>query len=289
MQSIPERVVALVAAMTINDDAHARGHFGVELKAVIDAAQTDAYAEGRSDQIGEFAGLLPGPYYMDPPDGGDVKVLEQFRRMARDAARYRKWRGAHLAGLSGAAQFCGSGIVDLLHALGEAAEPAQMDEALDAAIARPPSNPPLESLNPMNTTYIEVSAEVRYWDDAAINGVQDEAGSQVPCRQGGIWCPVIRLADGVVMDWPAGTTADIHFKVCDAGEYWLLDDDRKRVAKWAGFYVPNKFLCHGDNGYGDCIILKIDGEGRIAKWRTPEVEMVCPCDDDDQYGWSPIA
>lgn len=32
---------------------------------------------------------LPGHYYMDPPDGGDVPVLEQLRRMAKDAARYR--------------------------------------------------------------------------------------------------------------------------------------------------------------------------------------------------------
>lgn len=57
----------------------------------INAMQTEAYAEGRSDQIEEFAALLPGTYYMDPPDGGNVEVLEQFRRMADDA---RKWRRA---------------------------------------------------------------------------------------------------------------------------------------------------------------------------------------------------
>lgn len=33
--------------------------------------------------------LLPGPYYMDPPDGGDVTLIEQLQRMAQDAARYR--------------------------------------------------------------------------------------------------------------------------------------------------------------------------------------------------------
>lgn len=49
----------------------------------------DAYAEGRADQTDEFAALLPGPYYIDPPDGGSVTVLEQFQRMAEDA---RKWR-----------------------------------------------------------------------------------------------------------------------------------------------------------------------------------------------------
>lgn len=36
-----------------------------------------------------MANVLPGYYYMDPPDGGDVSVLEQLRRMAKDAERYR--------------------------------------------------------------------------------------------------------------------------------------------------------------------------------------------------------
>ena len=38
-----------------------------------------------------MANVLPGHYYMDPPDGGDVPVLEQLRRMATDAERYRDW------------------------------------------------------------------------------------------------------------------------------------------------------------------------------------------------------
>lgn len=37
----------------------------------------------------DLLALLPGTYYMDPPDGGDVSVLEQLRRMSEDA---RKWR-----------------------------------------------------------------------------------------------------------------------------------------------------------------------------------------------------
>ena len=34
----------------------------------------------------DLASLLPGPDYMDPPDGGDVTLLEQCRRMSEDAA-----------------------------------------------------------------------------------------------------------------------------------------------------------------------------------------------------------
>ncbi len=40
-----------------------------------------------------LAALLPGVYYMDPPDGGQVELIEQFRRMADDAARYQWLRG----------------------------------------------------------------------------------------------------------------------------------------------------------------------------------------------------
>lgn len=78
----------------------------------------------------------------------------------------------------------------------------------------------------IQATYIEVSAEVRYWEDSKINGVEDENGTLTPFRSGDLWCPVIRLEDGTVMDWPAGMVADFHFKVCDAGQYWLLDDSR---------------------------------------------------------------
>lgn len=38
-----------------------------------------------------LAALLPGPYYMDPPDGGDVPILKQLQRMSQDAARWRAY------------------------------------------------------------------------------------------------------------------------------------------------------------------------------------------------------
>lgn len=39
--------------------------------------------------IEKLATLLPGPYYMDPPDGGNTPIFEQLRRMSEDAAKYR--------------------------------------------------------------------------------------------------------------------------------------------------------------------------------------------------------
>jgi hypothetical protein len=143
----------------------------------------------------------------------------------------------------------------------------------------------------MNATYIEVRAEVRYWEDATVNGTEDSDGTLTPFKRGELWCPVIRLADGQIVDWPAGTVADIHFKVCDAGEYWLLDENKTRIGKWAGFYVPNAFLCHGDTGYGDYIIMKIDADGFVCNWSEPQIEWACECDDDEeeQSKWTRIA
>lgn len=59
--------------------------------------QVDTLTEWYSnslDVINEITAALPGAHYMDPPDGGDVSVPEQVRRMAKDAERYRWLRDA---------------------------------------------------------------------------------------------------------------------------------------------------------------------------------------------------
>jgi hypothetical protein len=132
--------------------------------------------------------------------------------------------------------------------------------------------------------YIEVSAEVRYWEDATVNGQEDTDGSLIPFKSGLLWKPVIRIADGVVMNWPQGTVASIHYKVCDAGEYWLLDAEKKRIAKASGYYVPDG-LCHGDTGCGDYIIFDVDGSGQIAKYSKPDIELST---DESESGWMPL-
>lgn len=52
--------------------------------------------------------VLPGVYYMDPPDGGDVSLLKQLQRMSNDAARYRLLRRkfAIISDGEGNAEFC---------------------------------------------------------------------------------------------------------------------------------------------------------------------------------------
>ena len=124
--------------------------------------------------------------------------------------------------------------------------------------------------------YLRARCGVRYWEDATVNGERDEDGSRIPCREGtaadndklggGDWCPTIELETGKIEGWPEGTTADIHYKVCDDGDYELLDADRKAVKRIDG-YVPN-ILCPGGAGYGDYVIMRIRRDGTIAGWRV---------------------
>lgn len=111
---------------------------------------------------------------------------------------------------------------------------------------------------------LKVEAGVRYWEDATVNGVADEDGDLVPARSGDSWCPMIDIDTGVVAGWPEGTVADIHYKVCDAGSYALIGEDGDELVRKDG-YVP-AIMSPGGDGYGDYIIMHIDGDGRIADW-----------------------
>lgn len=53
------------------------------------ARADSAFEAGRRNGLEDSASVLPGVYYMDPPDGGDVPIIEQLRRMSEDARRYR--------------------------------------------------------------------------------------------------------------------------------------------------------------------------------------------------------
>lgn len=125
----------------------------------------------------------------------------------------------------------------------------------------------------LGTIFLHVSAGVRYWEDATVNGTEDENGTLIPFRAGGRWCPVIDLDNGLVAGWPEGMTARIHYKVCDDGEYWLADAQGRRTHKYNGDYVPDRFLCHGDTGYGDYIILNVGPDGRIENYRKPSIDF----------------
>ena len=114
--------------------------------------------------------------------------------------------------------------------------------------------------------YLRARCGVRYWEDATVNGERDEDGSRIPCRKGDDWCPLIELESGQIEGWPEGTTASLHFKVCDDGDYELLDENRA-VVKAIDGYVPD-IMCPGGAGYGDYVIMTIGADGVIAGWRV---------------------
>ena len=45
-----------------------------------------------------------------------------------------------------------------------------------------------------------VEAGVRYWEDATVNGVEDENGDLIPCRFNGsdLWKPIIDIETGII-------------------------------------------------------------------------------------------
>lgn len=111
-----------------------------------------------------------------------------------------------------------------------------------------------------------VSAGVRYWEDAMVDGKEDVDGDLIPCREGQYWKPIIDLDNGKIVNWDAGCVADIHYKVCDDGNYKLRDNFGNIVGETDG-YVPN-IMCPEENGYGDYIIMKVDKDGFIANWKV---------------------
>ena len=116
-----------------------------------------------------------------------------------------------------------------------------------------------------NIYLLKVLAKVRSWEDAIINDVPDTSGDLTPCRIGDAWAPEIEVDTGVIMNWEAGKTADIYFKVCDGGVYKLIDTNGNVVVEKEG-YVPS-LLSIGDKGYGDYIILNVDSDGKIQNWK----------------------
>lgn len=128
--------------------------------------------------------------------------------------------------------------------------------------------------DPLLATHIEVQADVRYWEDATVNGVEDVDGDLIFGRMegsNGDWNVRIDLSKGKIENWPEGMTARIHYKVCDAGLYWLTDSIGVRMAKWKSYYVPNDILCHGDTGYGDYIILNVGPYGVIENYSAAKI------------------
>src|SRR3546814_11257522 len=87
------------------------------------------------------------------------------------------------------------------------------------------------------------------------------------------WLVRINLAEGRIEGWPADMQAEIHYKVCDAGLYWLTDQDGRRIARWKGQYVPSAFLNHDRSSNSDYIVLTVTPSGQIERYTQPSINI----------------
>lgn len=113
---------------------------------------------------------------------------------------------------------------------------------------------------------LHIEAGVRYWENTTVDGVEDTKGDLIPCRDGDLWKPVIDLETGRVINWEHGKKAEVHYKVCDAGSYFIKDADGNTVMSKEDDYVPD-MMCPADVPDGDYIIMSIDENGMISNWK----------------------
>ena len=119
----------------------------------------------------------------------------------------------------------------------------------------------------MKIQKVKVKAKIQYWEDTEVNGIDDtENGDNIPCKQGELWCPIINIATGIIENWEIGKTAKVHYKVSDCCGWELLDENGAVIQSQDDGYVP-KTLCPAERGYGDYIIMNINENGLIDKWR----------------------
>lgn len=136
-----------------------------------------------------------------------------------------------------------------------------------------------------NARYLQVDAGVRYYEDTVVDGVDDislydskgDGEPFVPCvvkikdkptsciySDHYRWKPLIDVSNGQIVNWRKGTTADVHYKVCDEGVYCLLNNNKQQIIRIES-YVPTLLDPYG-NGYGDYIIFSVDADGYIKDW-----------------------
>lgn len=126
--------------------------------------------------------------------------------------------------------------------------------------------------------FLQVRAGVRYWEDADINGeTAEEDGSNTPCKNGDNWQPKIDVETGRIINWEQGKTASVHYKVCDDGDYTLIDSKGQVIAKKEGYVISA--LAPRENGYGDYIMMDINEDGIIEDW--DETMLVEDFSDND--------
>ena len=125
----------------------------------------------------------------------------------------------------------------------------------------------------IDISYIIINTHVRFWEDAYINGVEDNPDSpKMPLIEWDKdyeelrWKPVIDIDSGTVVSWPSDISTRIHYKVCDEFVCYIPEID----LLYEG-YVP-RFMSPLEENYGDYIIMNINKEGKIEGWNSEWVK-----------------
>lgn len=109
------------------------------------------------------------------------------------------------------------------------------------------------------------------------DGEDDSVPTDFPLLNGSMWNAHIDVDTGVIADWPQGDERELYVKVCDQGNYSLLDENGETLLERFDNYVPNN-LVPGE--YGDYIDLKIDGTGKITNWpASPSIDDFLESED----------
>ncbi len=107
----------------------------------------------------------------------------------------------------------------------------------------------------VEAVWLKLEVAVRYDDE--------DIPYDFPFRNGNSWAVTIEIDKGRIMSWPKGYKYDLHMKVCDQGNYYLLDDNDEELASIEDDYVPNDLI---PGSYGDYIELNINEDGYITNW-----------------------
>ena len=138
-------------------------------------------------------------------------------------------------------------------------------------------------IEPSDVKFLQIDVGPRYWGDGSIkiNGVYEDDVEWEEQKRGAEpkmpfatydenasnksesyrWQLTIDLENLKIIDWPKGVEANIHYKVCDDGTYYLLDENKEILAE-KNCYVPD-ILSYIERGFGDYIIMLINGNGEL--------------------------
>lgn len=124
----------------------------------------------------------------------------------------------------------------------------------------------IKVMQEIQVKYLKAECQVRCWEDSTLNG-KDDVNANMPCAEGNLWSPIINLETGQIINWEEGNEASIHYKICDQGNYYLLDDNQQVVTSVEGNYVID-MMSPREKGWGDYVIMDIDKDGLIDKWKV---------------------